>query len=75
MHTNDGFYPFPLPPLTTHQNEQQPSGNMDDSGFFSIQVSAHMHVLRASVSQALCKLSLWLMWNIFSQSWIAAVMM
>ncbi|OWK08821.1 hypothetical protein Celaphus_00015486 [Cervus elaphus hippelaphus] len=24
---------------------QQPSGNMDDSGFFSIQVSSHKHVL------------------------------
>lgn len=54
-HTNDTL-PFsptlnllPQPPL---QIQQQPSGNMDDSGFFSIQVSSHKHVPVLFISQA-----------------------
>lgn len=43
-HINDSFsfflHPQP-PPQLPFWIKQQPSGNMDDSGFFSIQVSSH----------------------------------
>lgn len=49
MHTNDSFSPSLHPPTLPQlpiQIKQQPSGNMDDSGFFSIQVSSHTQALR-----------------------------
>ena len=48
---------------------QQPSGNMDDSGFFSIQVSSHKHVLSVVYIPG-TKLSV-----CFSQPFIVTVLM
>lgn len=39
--------PPSTPASTTYLIKQQPSGNMDDSGYFSIQVSSHKQALSA----------------------------
>ena len=71
-HTNDTlpFSPHPQsPPQPSLQIQQQPSGNMDDSGFFSIQVSSHKHVLSVVYIPG-TKLSV-----CFSQPFIVTVLM
>lgn len=51
VHTNDSLNPFPISlcPQLPMKIEQQPSGNMDDSGFFSIQVSS-LECVRSAAS-------------------------
>lgn len=64
------FSPHPQPPPQLPvQIPQQPSGNMDDSGFFSIQVSSDKHVQSVVYVPGTVKLS------IFSQPFIVTVMM
>lgn len=62
VHTNFNPFPIPLcPQLLPMKIEQQPSGNMDDSGFFSIQVSSP-ECSAASFPAPLCpEAQLWLM--------------
>lgn len=61
------------PPQLPIQIKQQPSGNMDDSGFFSIQVSSHKRVLRVVHVPGTVQAEDMVDVNIFSQPFMVTV--